>query len=776
MHEKEIFNHSPEVYDFKANLNPEQLKAVENIDGPLLVLAGAGTGKTKVLTSRIANILLKGVFPGQILAVTFTNKAAREMAERVERATGGRSGGIWLGTFHSIAARILRAHSEAVGLKPNFVIIDTSDQLRLLKQIILERNIDEKKWNSKKLAGIIGSYKDKGLTADKVTYNNAFDFGGHSTAELYKTYQARLLALNVADFGDLLLYNLILLQNHPDILQTYQRRFKYILVDEYQDTNLCQYLWLRLLAQANKNICCVGDDDQSIYGWRGAEVGNILKFERDFKGASVVRLERNYRSTSHILSAASKLIANNQDRLGKTLWTEDNDGEPLKIIAVWDDREEAKYVADEIERLSLSYSGERNSRLSSIAVLVRAGFQTRAFEERFIAHSIPYRVIGGLRFYERAEIKDVIAYLRLITQSSDDLAFERIINTPKRGVGDVALKNIRNFGKKNNLSMFDAAQLLVSSSQLRGENLAGGADGIDSADFSAKKTGNPQADGATLKGKTGIAVTQFVGMIEKWKSLPEGITVPELAQTILKEAGYLDMLKAEDSLEAEGKSENIKELLRALEEFETLESFLEHVSLVSDIDSLSQDNMVGIMTMHAAKGLEFETVFLPGWEEGLFPSQRSTDESGTKGLEEERRLAYVGITRAKKRCYILYAANRRVYNQFQSSVPSRFIEELPSDNIEKINMGNGLGFRLQESWGMDQDYNSYHPAKNSSKSISTPPNPNSCNLKPKFRIGARVFHVKFGYGKIVGISGNQLDVLFEKAGIKKVIESYIETA
>jgi len=750
MYEKEIFSQNQEAIDFKANLNPEQLKAVENTEGPLLVLAGAGTGKTKVLTSRIANILMKGIFPSQILAVTFTNKAAREMAERVEKATGGRSNGIWLGTFHSIAARILRSHSEAVGLKPNFIIIDTSDQLRLLKQIIVERNIDEKKWPAKKLAGIIGSYKDKGLTPDKVGYNDAFDFGGHSTAEIYKTYQARLLALNVADFGDLLLYNLILLQNHADILQNYQRRFKYILVDEYQDTNLCQYLWLRLLAQANKNICCVGDDDQSIYGWRGAEVGNILKFERDFKGASVVRLERNYRSTSNILSAASELIANNQDRLGKTLWTEDNEGEPLKIVAVWDDREEARYVADEIDSLQQT----KSHNLSQIAVLVRAGFQTRAFEERFITHSIPYKVIGGLRFYERAEIKDVIAYLRLITQSSDDLAFERIINTPKRGVGDVALKNIRDFGRGNgNLSSLDSARAMLQDGH--------------------------------LKGRIGAAIEQFVGMIDKWKSLPDGITVPELTQQILKESGYLDMLKAEDSLEAEGRIENIKELLRALEEFETLGSFLEHVSLVSDIDSLNQDNMVGIMTMHAAKGLEFETVFLPGWEEGLFPSQRSTDESGTKGLEEERRLAYVGITRAKKRCYILSAANRRVYNQFQNSVPSRFIEELPSNNIEKINMGNGLSFRNEPDIFTSQEDRSEilrditNRYNKSSDSGSTAPQFSKVRKEStsgKFTIGSRVFHVKFGYGKVVGISGSQLDVLFEKAGVKKVIESYVEAA
>jgi DNA helicase II / ATP-dependent DNA helicase PcrA len=733
--------------NFKATLNPEQLSAVENTEGPLLVLAGAGTGKTKVLTSRIANILLKGVYPSQILAVTFTNKAAREMAERVARATDGKSNGIWLGTFHSVAARILRSHPEAVGLKSNFIIIDTSDQLRLLKQIILEMNIDEKKWNAKKLAGIIGSYKDKGLLPNKVNRSDAFDFGGTSTIELYQIYQKRLLNLNVADFGDLLLYNLVLLQNNPDILKNYQNRFRYILVDEYQDTNLCQYLWLRLLAQANKNICCVGDDDQSIYGWRGAEVGNILKFERDFKGASIVRLERNYRSTSHILTAASSLIANNNDRLGKTLWTEDNEGTPLKIVGVWDDRDEARFVADEIESLQQT----KNHSLNEISVLVRAGFQTRAFEERFISHSIPYKVIGGLRFYERAEIKDIIAYLRLITQNSDDLAFERIINTPKRGVGNATFKSLRDFGRSNGeLSLLDSARAMLQ-------------DGL-------------------LKGKIGESVENFISLVDKWRAPSEEISVVAIVETILKESGYLSMLKNEDSLEAEGRIENIKELLRALDEFETIGAFLEHISLVGDIDSMSQDNMVCIMTMHAAKGLEFETIFLPGWEEGLFPSQRSIDESGTKGLEEERRLAYVGITRAKKRAYISYAANRRIYNQFQSSAPSRFIEELPSENIEKINMGNGLSFQTNSasSWEKNEYNNSsWNKSSNSSDLSSTIPKATVIKKEStsgKFTIGKRVFHVKFGYGKIIDINGNQLEVSFDKSGRKKVVESYVEAA
>lgn len=752
MHEKEMYQDIKQETDFKATLNPEQLSAVMNTEGPLLVLAGAGTGKTTVLTSRIANILLNGVFPSQILAVTFTNKAAREMSDRVAKVTDGGSDGIWLGTFHSIAARILRSHPEAVGLKPNFIIIDTSDQLRLLKQIIVERGIDEKKWQAKKLAGIIGSWKDKGLMPNKVSTADGFDFGGHNAIELYKIYQARLLALNAADFGDLLLYNLVLLQNHKDILQNYQRRFKYILVDEYQDTNLCQYLWLRLLAQGTQNICCVGDDDQSIYGWRGAEVGNILKFERDFKGAKIVRLERNYRSTSHILNASSALISNNKDRLGKTLWTKDNEGEPLKLVAVWDDREEARFVADEIESLQQL----QKHKLTEIAILVRAGFQTRAFEERFISHSIPYKVIGGLRFYERAEIKDIIAYLRLITNSSDDLAFERIINVPKRGVGDSTLKAIRDFGRSNgNLSLLDSARAMLQ-------------DGV-------------------LKGKIGGAIDNFINLIDKWKNLPEQMTVVEFVECVVSESGYVSMLKLEDSLEAEGRIENIKELFRALEEFESIGEFMEHVSLVSDTDAMNDGNMVSIMTMHAAKGLEFETVFLPGWEEGVFPSQRSVDESGSKGLEEERRLAYVGITRAKKNAYILYAANRRVYNQFQSSSPSRFIEELPEENIVKVNMGNGLRFSnnheasgRQESGMSQEDYKTLAAKYSFSGKGSGGGQPTTAAAKQstsgKFKVGMRVFHVKFGYGKITDISGNQLDVYFEKAGTKKVVESYVEAA
>ncbi len=717
------------------NLNPEQLLAVQSTEGPLLVLAGAGTGKTRVLTLRIANILNNGTFPSQILAVTFTNKAAREMAERVAKETGGNASGIWLGTFHSIATRILRAHAEVVGLKPNFIIIDTSDQIRLLKQIINDYGLDEKRWSAKSLAGIIGSLKDKGLTPDKVSKNEVFDFGGHNITELYQVYQKRLVALNAADFGDLLLYNILLFQNYNDILQNYQRRFKYILVDEYQDTNICQYLWLRLLAQGTQNICCVGDDDQSIYGWRGAEVGNILKFERDFKGATVIRLERNYRSTANILNAASGLIANNKDRLGKTLWTKGNIGDPIKLVAVWDDKEEARFIADEIEALQ-SLQGHK---LNEIAILVRAGFQTRAFEEAFVTYKIPYKVIGGLRFYERAEIKDIIAYLRLVVENGDDLSFERIINIPKRGIGDNSLKSIRDFARDNNISMFEAARALSYSD-------------------------------SPLKGKAALSLKNFIDFITNAKNRLESLDIINFVKMVTEESGYLAMWKAEQSIEAEGRIENIKELIRALEEFNNIQEFLEHVSLVSDIDELNQDNMVSVMTIHSAKGLEFNTVFLPGWEEGLFPHQRSIGESGSKGLEEERRLAYVGITRARHRAYILYAANRRVYNQYQSSFPSRFIGELPEDATERLNMSNGLG-RSQITYDCDieddRGFISKSHFTNQDKKQEIKEDIN------KFKVGKKVFHQKFGYGKIINVNANQLDIIFEKAGIKKVIDNYV---
>lgn len=716
------------------SLNEEQRQAVMHINGPLLVLAGAGTGKTRVLTMRIANMLMHGVFPRQILAVTFTNKAAREMSERVAALTEGRSTGIWLGTFHSIAARILRQHAEILGFSHDFTIIDTNDQLRLIKQIFAEHNIDEKKWDSKSFLAIISRLKDQGLTPEKVTAANLSDFAGGRLLNLYKEYQQRLLRLNAVDFGDLLLHNLTLFMEHPEILAQYHNQFRYILVDEYQDTNIAQYLWLRLLAEKNKNICCVGDDDQSIYGWRGAEVGNILRFEKDFSGAEVIRLERNYRSTSHILKAASGLIAKNEGRLGKTLWTEGNEGVPLKLMAVWDDNEEAQKIADEIDSLQSIHS----QKLKEVAILVRAGFQTRSFEECFISRGIAYRVVGGLRFYERQEIKDLIAYMRIIVQNNDDLAFERIINVPKRGLGDATIESIRKYARTQGFSMLSATRTMIS-------------------------------EGA-FKPKIHEALAKLTSNFERWKNLFTTATVSETIDIIARESGYINMWREEKTPDSEGRLENIKELIRALEEFESVQQFLEHVSLVTDIDMVSEDNMVSIMTLHSAKGLEFETVFLPGWEEGLFPHQRSLGESGLAGLEEERRLAYVGITRAKKRAYILYAANRRVYGQYQSSLPSRFIDELPKENIEKISLNNGFNFGGFNS--------SVYEAEVPKHKESTAYYDNNIApaKKSAFNKGERVFHVKFGYGIIRSIDGNKLTINFEKADEKTVISDYVNKA
>ncbi len=713
-----------------SGLNPEQQKAVEQTEGPLLVLAGAGTGKTKVLTSRIANILSQGVFPSQILSVTFTNKAAREMANRVAKITNGRSDGLWLGTFHSIAAKILRRHAAVVGLQSNFTIIDTSDQLRLIKQIFTENHIDEKRWDPKIILGLFSKWKDQGLTPEKVGGNDVGDFAAGKSLELYRQYQARLRSLNAADFGDLLLHNLTIFTQNADILADYHRQFKYILVDEYQDTNVSQYLWLRLLAQKHKNICCVGDDDQSIYGWRGAEVGNILRFEKDFAGAVVVRLERNYRSTSHILSAASGLIAKNAGRLGKTLWTEGNAGEPIKLMSLWDDQEEARTIADEIEALQL-----KQHKADEIAILVRAGFQTRAFEECFISRAIPYRVIGGLRFYERMEIRDVISYVRIISQNNDDLAFERIINTPKRGIGPSTMQDIRSISRTYGVSMLQATHKMLEEGY--------------------------------FKNKMTATFTQLVAQFDRWAALMGQVSVPEFVETVVKESGYLDMLKADKSLESQGRIDNIKELYHALEDFETVGEFLEHVSLVSDIEAANQGDMVNIMTLHAAKGLEFESVFLPGWEEGTFPHQRSLDEKGGSALEEERRLAYVGITRAKTRAYITCAANRRIYGQYQSSIPSRFIDELPEENVEKISLNNG--YNIVEKY---KETYSFKPKQSENKL------PTKVTVKSPegFSSGEKVTHVKFGNGTIVGISGDQLNIAFEKGGLKKIIDRFVQKA
>lgn len=723
------------INDFLSSLNEQQKDAVQKIDGAVLILAGAGTGKTKALTSRIANLIEHNIAPWNILAVTFTNKAAKEMKERIYNIAGNASEGVWLGTFHSIGAKILRRHPEAVGLKSGFVIIDASDQLRIVKQIFKDHNIDEKRWDPKLQLYTINNWKDKGLTPDLVSAGDISDFAGGKSLELYKEYQQRLRNLNAADFGDLLLHNLTIFNKHPDILSDYHEKFKYILVDEYQDTNVCQYMWLRLLAQKYKNICCVGDDDQSIYGWRGAEVGNILRFEKDFTGASVIRLERNYRSTSNILSAASALIANNSDRLGKTLWTEGNDGNPIKLLFTWDDKEEARQVASEIESLQQV----KKHPLNQMAVLVRAGFQTRAFEECFISNSIPYKVVGGLRFYDRAEIKDIISYLRIIFQHDDSLALERIINTPKRGIGNTTVQNIYAYSRDFGISMFESVKLMIEEKNLRPN---------------VSKT-----------------LQSLISIIEECKRLSSSMGVRELTEKIANESGYITALKTENTLESQGRLDNIRELFHALQEFDSLEEFLDHISLVSDIESQDSQNMVSIMTLHGAKGLEFETVFLPGWEEGTFPSQRSIDESARKGLEEERRLAYVGITRAKKNLYILSASNRRIYGQYQNSIPSRFISELPEENIEKINLDNGYRF------SSDNDFANYNKPKQNNTSPYKKINNNnktSSQASPEgFKVGQKITHVKFGKGIVLNINADQLEIAFEGKGIKKIIDRYV---
>ncbi|MGA0430086.1 MAG: ATP-dependent helicase, partial [Paracoccaceae bacterium] len=636
-------------------LNPEQRAAVEALDGPVLMLAGAGTGKTKALTCRIAHLLNTGrARPNEILSVTFTNKAAREMKNRVGGLLGQAVEGMpWLGTFHSISVKLLRRHAELVGLKSNFTILDTDDQVRLLKQLITAHNIDDKRWPARQLAGIIDHWKNRAWLPEKVPTSEASAFNNLGT-ELYAQYQIRLRELNAVDFGDLLLHMVSIFQNHADVLDQYQRWFRFILVDEYQDTNVAQYLWLRLLAGAHKNICCVGDDDQSIYGWRGAEVGNILRFEKDFPGAKVIRLEQNYRSTPHILAAASRVISGNQGRLGKELWTDVPDGEKLRLIGHWDGEEEARWIGEEIEATQRGTRGMTAFGLDDIAILVRASHQMRAFEDRFLTIGLPYRVIGGPRFYERMEIRDAMAYFRIVTSPSDDLAFERILNTPKRGLGDKAQQKIQIMARSNGVPLIEGARLLLEARQITGK-------------------------GAT-------ELSRFLDNITRWGRLAgdKDLSHMELAEIILDESGYTEMWQNDKTPEAPGRLENLKELIKALEEFENLQGFLEHVSLVMDNDSEEQGEKVSIMTLHAAKGLEFPVVFLPGWEDGLFPSQRSMDESGMKGLEEERRLAYVGITRAEQICTISFAGNRRVFGQWQSSMPSRFIDELPADHVEVL--------------------------------------------------------------------------------------------
>src|SRR5207342_3501198 len=632
---------------YMADLNPEQRAAVEAMDGPVLVLAGAGTGKTRVLTARIAHIMCTGRARGsEILAVTFTNKAAREMKERIGHLVGGAVEGMpWLGTFHSIGVKILRRHAELVGLKSGFTILDTDDQIRLIKQVIESEGLDKDRWPARQLAALIDGWKNRGLTPDKVPRGEAFAFAEGKGAALYGAYQKRLKELNATDFGDLLLEVLRLFLDNPDVLALYQRRFRYMLVDEYQDTNIAQYLWLRLIAGGSPNICCVGDDDQSIYGWRGAEVDNILRFEHDFPGAKVIRLERNYRSTAHILAAASHLIAHNQGRLGKTLHTDDEPGEKVKVTGSWDSEEEARAIGDEIETLQ-----RQGHSLDEIAILVRASFQMREFEDRFVTLGLPYRVIGGPRFYERMEIRDALAYLRVIAQPADDLAFERIVNVPKRGLGDATLQMLHDHARRKRIPLTEAASALSATDE--------------------------------MKPKPRLALRDLMAAFDGWRLRKDSMPHTELAEIVLDESGYTDMWQKDRSADAAGRLENLKELVRSMEEFENLQGFLEHISLVMDREGAEAEQAVNIMTLHSAKGLEFDTVFLPGWEEGLFPHQRSLDETGRAGLEEERRLAHVGLTRARKSARIYFATNRRIHGMWTSTVPSRFLDELPEAHVE----------------------------------------------------------------------------------------------
>ena len=760
---------------YMEGLNPAQRAAVEQLDGPVLMLAGAGTGKTKALTTRIAHLLNTGTArPNEILSVTFTNKAAREMKNRVGNLIGQVEGMPWMGTFHSICVKILRRHAELAGLKSNFTILDTDDQLRLMKQLIAVTQIDDKRWPARQLAGVIDGWKNRAWTPAQVPASEAGAYD-HMGIELYRQYQHRLRELNAADFGDLLLHVVTIFQTHSEVLVQYQRFFRYILVDEYQDTNVAQYLWLRLLAQGHQNICCVGDDDQSIYGWRGAEVGNILRFEKDFPGAHVVRLEQNYRSTPHILGAASSIINGNKDRLGKTLWTEKLEGEKIRLIGHWDGEEEARWIGEEVEAAQRGTRGQDPNDLESMAILVRASHQMRAFEDRFLTIGLPYRVIGGPRFYERMEIRDAMAYFRLAISTDDDLAFERVVNTPKRGLGDKAQQKIQMAARSNGVSLVEGARILLDTNG--------------------------------LGGKGAVELARLIDGIDRWNAQirVEAATHVELAEIILDESGYTEHWQNDKTPEAPGRLENLKELVKAVEVFENLQGFLEHVSLIMDNEKQSDGAKISIMTLHAAKGLEFPIVFLPGWEDGLFPSQRSMDESGLKGLEEERRLAYVGITRAEEVCTISFAANRRVYGQWQSALPSRFIDELPAEHVDVLTppglYGGGYGAAgmaanaspvTQSMVGSDiferaskaDVYNSpgwkrlqERSAQRGMRQLSQSKHMTiDLTAVSTFSLGDRVFHQKFGYGEVLSIEGDKLDIEFDKAGSKKVVAQYIQSA
>ncbi|MDD3030157.1 MAG: UvrD-helicase domain-containing protein [Alphaproteobacteria bacterium] len=741
-------NPSPPTY--LDALNPAQRAAVEALDGPVLVLAGAGTGKTRVLTTRLVHLLATGrALPSQILAVTFTNKAATEVRARVAAMLGRSVEGWFLGTFHALAARLLRPHAERVGLKPNFTILDEDDQLRLVKQLLQAENIDDKKNPPREALAFISRWKDRGLCPSDVSQEKS-SFAGGKMPKLYAAYQERLLALNACDFGDLLLHHLTILKSHPDILAEAHRRFHFILVDEYQDTNTAQYLWLRLLARGHRNICCVGDEDQSIYGWRGAEVGNILRFSDDFPGATVIRLEQNYRSTGHILAAASHLIAHNTMRLGKTLWSSAEQGEPVRVQVLWDGQEEARWIADEIEDFQ-----RKGVSLNAIAIMVRAGFQTRAFEERFIQVGLPYRVLVGARFYERAEIRDALAYLRLLVTPEDDLAFERIINVPKRGVGPAALQQVHAFARAEKISLMEASARLVETDE--------------------------------LKPKLRQTLRLFVEGFVRWRSALQNLPHAEVAQIVLDDSGYTGMWQADKSPEAPGRLENLKELIGAMAEFDTLPAFLEHVSLVLEVTENTQAEQVSLMTLHGAKGLEFSIVFLPGWEEEIFPSRRALDENGTAGLEEERRLAYVGITRAKERAVISCVTRRFLYGSWVNALPSRFLDELPDQHVLRAStVGNGIvmgggGYqrdntkaeRIPPLWEQLRAGRSLSRRKGAFQiegravEVSSPHKPDG------FHVGDHVVHGKFGKGVVRRVENDKLEVLFERKGALKVLARFV---
>jgi len=753
--------------DYLDGLNPEQRAAVEATEGPVLVLAGAGTGKTRVLTTRLAHILATGkARPWELLVVTFTNKAAREMRERITHIIGPQAEGLrWLGTFHSVAAQILRRHAELVGLKSNYTILDDDDQERLLKQVLEAENVDSKRWPAKMLAGMIDHWKNRGWRPDQVPPAESAHFANNKGQALYRLYQERLRVLNACDFGDLLLHNLTIFTSNPDVLAEFHDRFRYLLVDEYQDTNVAQYLWLRLLAQKRQNVCCVGDDDQSIYGWRGAEVDNILRFERDFPGAKVIRLERNYRSTSHILAAASGLIAANKSRLGKTLWTEAEGGEKVVVRGVWDGEAESRLIADEIERAKKGSTDKNPRKYRDMAILVRASFQMRAFEERFVLLQIPYTVVGGPRFFERAEIRDAHAYLRLIQSPDDDLAFERIVNVPKRGIGDTTVQKLLQVARLGGIPAVAAARQIVLTDE--------------------------------LAARTRTSLANFLRDLDRWRAEAERTAHPRVMEAVLEESGYTDALRLDKGPTAQTRLENLKELVQSMGNFETLEAYLEHVSLVMDLDRGPAADAVQIMTLHSAKGLEFPLVFLPGWEEGVFPSQRSMDEKGEKGLEEERRLAYVGITRAREEARVSFAANRQVYGRWTSQLPSRFVDELPLANVEASSetgyYGGGPGMqqhgsRWDESptfgagysspgWRRAQTagYKGSHPGRQQviegeGRLVAS----SAESAASDYKRGDRVFHQKFGYGAVMAVEGNKLTVAFEKAGEKKVIDSFVE--